>query len=69
MTSLKQFELQKQVKENSQGLVDTINDLHKWEKDIKRTSAANCQTKKNEVSLFITNFFFVPIIFIRFIVT
>lgn len=50
MNSLKPFELQQQIKENSQGLVNTINELHKWEKDIKRTSAANCQTKKNEVS-------------------
>lgn len=48
MASLKQFELQHQIKENSQGIAETINELHKWEKNIKRSSAANCQTKKNE---------------------
>lgn len=50
MSSLKQFELQQQIKENARGLEFTINELHKWEKGIKRTAAANCQTKKNEVS-------------------
>ncbi|KAG4077495.1 hypothetical protein HA402_002922 [Bradysia odoriphaga] len=48
MASLKQFELQQQIKENSQGLANTISELHKWEKDIKRKSSPNCQTKKNE---------------------
>lgn len=53
MASLKPFEVQQQIKENSQGIVKQINELHKWEKDIKRktaAAAANCQTKKNEVS-------------------
>lgn len=59
MTSLKQFELQQQIKENSQGMVNTITELHKWEKDIKsRTSPANSQTKKYEVS------FLDPLLFI-----
>lgn len=51
MDSIKQFELQQQLKENSAGIMDTINKLHKWEKEMKRNSAANSQTKKNEVSL------------------
>lgn len=50
MESLKQFEVQKQIKENSQRIINKINELHKWEKDIKQNSGANCQTKKNEVS-------------------
>lgn len=57
MDSVKQIELQQQIKENSTGYANTISELHKWEQKIKRTSAANCQTKKNEVSFFLYEIF------------
>ncbi|KAJ6640570.1 Ninjurin-A [Pseudolycoriella hygida] len=51
MNSIKQIELQQQIKGNSLGLQNQINELYKWEKEIKRNSMVNGQTKSDENSV------------------